>query len=117
MTWKSALATAAFAGAAIVAAATPLLAQAVQTSTLTGTVKDESGGVLPSVTVTVISPAQIGGAQVSVTDGQGIYRFPALHPGIYQMETQLSGFKTVRRGDVALALGTTTTIDVSLPVA
>ncbi|HET9832730.1 MAG TPA: TonB-dependent receptor [Vicinamibacterales bacterium] len=94
-----------------------LLAQAVQTSTLTGTVKDSSGGVLPGVTVTVSSPAQVGGAQTSVTDSQGIYRFPALHPGIYQMDAALSGFRTVRRGDITLTLGTTTTIDVSLSVA
>jgi TonB dependent receptor/Carboxypeptidase regulatory-like domain len=117
MKWKSAVTTAVLVCTALVATAAPLLAQAVQTSTLTGTVKDTSGGVLPGVTVTVSSPSQVGGVQTSVTDAQGIYRFPALHPGIYQMDTALSGFKTVRRGDVVLTLGTTTTIDESLAVA
>ena len=97
--------------------ATPLLAQAVQTSTLTGTVKDSTGAVLPGVTVNVSSPQQIGGVQTSVTDSQGIYRFPALRPGVYEMETTLAGFKTVKRSEIVLALGTTSTIDVTLSVA
>src|SRR3954469_11306028 len=102
---------------AIVGTPTPLLAQAVQTSPLTGPVKDTTGAVLPGVTVSVSSPQQVGGVQTSVTDSQGIYRFPALHPGVYQMDTALAGFKTVKRGDIVLALGTTTTIDVNLAVA
>ena len=52
-----------------------------------------------------------------MTDSQGVYRFPALHPGIYEMETTLSGFKTVKRGGITLTLGTTATIDVTLAVA
>src|SRR5438105_7937104 len=97
--------------------ARPLFAQAVQTAALTGTVKDSTGAVLPGATVNVSSPSMVGGVQTSVTDSQGIYRFPALRPGIYQMETTLSGFKTVRRADIILPLGTTTTIDVALAVA
>ena len=62
---------------AIIGTATPLLAQAVQTSTLTGTIKDTTGAVLPGVTVNVSSPSQVGGVQTNVTDSQGIYRFPA----------------------------------------
>src|SRR5689334_23949175 len=96
---------------------TPLFAQAVQTSSLTGTVKDETGAVLPGVTVNASSPSQVGGVQTTVTDSQGVYRFPALHPGVYEMEATLAGFKTVKRGNVVLALGTTTTIDIALAVA
>ena len=102
---------------ALAASTTPLLAQAVQTSSLTGTIKDGTGAVLPGVTVNVSSPAQVGGVQTSVTDSQGIYRFPALHPGRYEMEASLGGFRSVRRTDIVLPLGTTTTIDVSLSVA
>ncbi len=111
MRWKPALATLALVGAALVSNAPPLLAQAVQTSTLSGTIKDGSGAVLPGATVSVSSPAQVGGVQTSVTDSQGVYRFPALHPGVYELEATLSGFKTVKRGDITLTLGTTTTID------
>src|SRR5205807_5834829 len=48
---------------------------------------------------------------------QGIFRFPALHPGVYDMETTLAGFRTVKRSDIVLALGTTATIDITLSVA
>src|ERR1700704_1144201 len=82
MKWKLAVAVMALTSA-LVATTAPLLAQAVQTSTLSGTVRDGTGGVLPGVTVTVSSPSQVGGVQTSVTDSQGIYRFPALHPGVY----------------------------------
>ena len=71
----------------------------------------------PASTVNVSSPAQVGGVQTSVTDSQGVYRFPALHPGVYELDATLSGFKTVKRGDITLTLGTTTTIDVTLSVA
>src|SRR5258708_15756697 len=103
MKWKLAVAVIALASA-VVATTTPLLAQAVQTSTLTGTVKDGTGAILPGVTVTVASPSQVGGVQTSVTDSQGIFRFPALHPGVYQMEAALSAFRTMRRSEVTLQL-------------
>jgi hypothetical protein len=116
MKWKPVVPVIALA-CALFGTATPLLAQAVQTSTLTGTVKDSTGAVLPGVTVNVSSPQQVGGVQTSVSDSQGIYRFPALRPGVYEMETTLAGFKTVKRSDIVLALGTTTTLDVTLAVA
>src|SRR4051794_4566359 len=116
MTWKPVVPVLAFLCATL-GPTNPLLAQAVQTSALTGTVKDSTGAVLPGVTVNVSSPQQIGGVQTSVTDSQGIYRFPALRPGVYEMETTLAGFKTVKRSDIVLALGTTATIDVTLSVA
>src|SRR5882762_1286837 len=116
MKWKPAVPVIAFV-CAILGAATPLLAQAVQTSSLTGTIKDSTGAVLPGVTVNVSSPTQVGGVQTSVSDTQGIYRFPALRPGVYEMETSLAGFKTVKRSDIVLALGTTSTIDITLSVA
>src|SRR5581483_8751627 len=95
----------------------PLYAQAVQTATLTGTAKDSSGAVLPGVTVNVSSPSQVGGVQTTVTDSQGIYRFPALHPGVYELEATLAGFKSLRQSGITLPLGVTVTVDVSLSVA
>ena len=91
MRWTSADAIAVLTTAVLFAPATPLRAQAVQTSTLTGTIKDGTGAILPGVTVNASSPAQVGGVQTSVTDSQGVYRFPALHPGLYELEASLSG--------------------------
>src|ERR1700730_7311244 len=115
MRWNRALPTLALM-CGLLGVAAPLLAQAVQTATLTGTIKDGTGSVLPGVTVSVSSPGQVGGVQTSITDAEGIYRFPALHPGVYEMEATLAGFKTVRRSELRLPLGTTVTIDVSLPI-
>ncbi len=116
MSWKRAIGVMALL-AFYSAGSAPLFAQAVQTATLTGTVKDTTGGVLPGVTVTASSPEQVGGVQTAVTDADGIYRFPALHPGVYEMEVSLAGFRTVKRSAIRLPLGTTITVDISLDVA
>src|SRR5207249_11593271 len=94
--------------------ARPLFAQAVQTAALTGTVKDSTGAVLPGATVNVSSPSQVGGVQTSVSHSQGLYRFPALRPGIYEMAATLAGFKTVKQSNIVLPRGTTITIDLPL---
>ena len=65
--------------AATVALASPVFAQgggASSTGSISGEIKDAQGGVLPGVTVTATSPAQIG-ALTAVTNEAGIYRFPA----------------------------------------
>ena len=59
------------------------LAQIGQTATLTGTVTDSTGAVLPGATVTVVSASLIGGPRTTTTDANGTYRFPALAPGNY----------------------------------
>jgi hypothetical protein len=116
MTWKCVFTSVAILGA-LFGSANSVRAQAVQTAALGGTVADSTGAVLPGVTVSVSSPQQVGGVQTSVTDSQGLYRFPALKPGTYEMEVTLPGFKTVKRTGITLTLGTTVTIDVSLAVA
>ena len=94
-----------------------LLAQGRQTSTLEGTVRDTSAAVLPGVAVTVSSPTNVGGAQTATTDAQGQYRFTNLQPGEYELLAELSGFKTLRRTQIRLPVGTTITLDVNLEVA
>jgi hypothetical protein len=104
--------------AAVLALAAPeVLAQARQNSTLTGVVRDASGAVLPGATVIVQSPNLVGGAQTTVTDADGTYRFPLLQPGVYELTVELAGFKTLRRTDIRVPLATTLTIDIDLAVA
>ena len=50
------------------------LAQNLATGTITGVARDNSGAVLPGVTVEAASPALIEKARTVVTDGQGVYR-------------------------------------------
>ena len=84
--------------AAVVALASPAFAQgggASSTGSISGEVKDAQGGVLPGVTVTATSPAQIG-ALTAVTNEAGIYRFPSVPPGEYRLAFELAGFQTSR---------------------
>ena len=108
-----ALLVAATAAAAVVVSPVDAAAQIGQTATLTGTVTDSSGGVLPGVTVTVTSEAVIGGSRTAVTDENGIYRFPALPPGTYSVKVELAGFRTITQ-EARLQLGQTITVDVKL---
>jgi hypothetical protein len=78
----------------LAAVALPLAAQSL-TGTITGTIKDEQGGVLPGVTVTLTGKT---GNRTAVTDAEGIYRFAALDPGTYSVTATLSGFRDGRRG-------------------
>jgi hypothetical protein len=82
-----------------------------QEAVILGRVTDESGAVLPGVTVTASSPSlQIG--QVSdVTSPTGDYRLAALPIGTYTVEYSLPGFQTIRRPDIRLTAGFTAQID------
>src|SRR6266568_2135705 len=62
--------------------------------TISGTVQDVSGAVIPGVTVTLSSVGLIGGNQTSVSDERGIYRFIRLVPSTYSVKGELPGFRT-----------------------
>jgi Carboxypeptidase regulatory-like domain len=88
-----------------------------QTSgSINGTVTDSTGAVLPGVTVTATSPVQMG-AQTSVTNAQGIYRFPSLTPGTYKVTYEMTGFTTVVREGIVVNLGFTATVNIQLTMA
>ena len=87
-----------------------------QAAGIIGQVTDESGAVLPGVTVTATSPALQVPSVVSVTDGRGAYRLSPLPIGTYTVEYILAGFQTVRREGVRLTIGFTAAIDVPLKV-
>lgn len=87
-----------------------------QTSTISGTVRDASGGVLPGVTVEASSPALIERSRTTVTSGSGTYSIVALRPGTYTVKFELPGFSTVIREGVVLTSDFTATINVDLKV-
>ena len=66
-------------------------------ATLTGTVRDNSGGVLPGVTVEAASPALIEKVRTAVTDGVASDRIVDLRAGTYTLKFTLPGFITVER--------------------
>jgi hypothetical protein len=69
-------------------------------ATLAGVVRDNTGAVLPGVTVEATSLVLIEKARSAVTDGTGQYRITELPPGTYTMTFTLSGFNVVKREDV-----------------
>ena len=75
---------------AIVAIACVLIASSVAAQTVAGTIRDETGGVLPGVTVE-LRPAA-GAPRVAVTDAQGAFRFDRIAPGRYQASFTLINF-------------------------
>jgi hypothetical protein len=89
---------------------------AAQTSTISGTVRDASGGVLPGVTVEASSPALIEQTRSTVTSGSGTFSIVALRPGTYTVKFELPGFTTVIREGIELTSDFTATINVDLKV-
>jgi hypothetical protein len=85
-------------------------------ASLTGTVRDASGGVLPGVTVEASSPALIEKARSAVTDETGQYRIIDLRPGTYSLTATLPGFNTVRRDNIELIGSQTLTIPMEMRV-
>jgi hypothetical protein len=78
-----------------------------------GYVRDESGAVLPGVSVTATSPELLQ-PSVAVTDEAGLYRLNNLPPGTYVIQAELSGFATHRREGILVRAGLTFTIDIQM---
>jgi hypothetical protein len=83
-------------------------------SSLTGVVRDQSGAVLPGVTVEASSPALIEQVRSITTDAQGLYRISDLRPGPYTVTFTLPGFTTVKRTGIELRAEFTATVDIEL---
>ena len=93
------------------------LAQARLTGAdLQGTIKDESGAVVPGATVRATNLAT-NISRTVVSDGRGTYYIGALPPGTYRITVNLSGFATQTKEGLALRLGQEVEIDFTLKVA
>ena len=86
------------------------------TATINGQVTDESGAVLPGVTVTATSPALQVPQVIAATDQEGRYRLTPLPIGTYNVTFELAGFKTVRREEIRLTVGFTARVDAAMSV-
>ena len=82
-----------------------------QEATLSGTVTDSTGGVLPGVTVTAVHEAT-GNNFLGVTDARGTYRIP-VRVGVYRITMELPGFATVNQQLEAL-VGQTVTMNAQM---
>ncbi len=108
-------ATAMVALLALVLGAGSALAQ-VQTGEITGRVTDDSGAILPGVTVTLTSPVLIQ-PQSAVSSETGTFRFPQIPIGTYTVKFELPGFKTVLREGISVTIGFTATVNQALGIS
>jgi outer membrane receptor protein involved in Fe transport len=104
-----------FVFAAVLALAVASVAVAGTTGKLSGIVTDDQGQPVPGATVSASSPAQIGGAQIAVTDADGSFSFPGLAPGVYSVKIELTGFVAQERTEVQVRLDRTTELRVTMP--
>ncbi len=82
---------------------------------ISGTVKDPSGNVVPNASVTV-RELSTGVSQQTHTNANGYYTLPVLPVGHYELDVQASGFQSYRRKDIVLDTDAALTLDTSLAV-
>ncbi|MBI3261699.1 MAG: TonB-dependent receptor [Acidobacteria bacterium] len=97
----------------LLAVAIPASAQ-LQSGTIYGTVQDAQAGVLPGVTLTLSSTDR---TVTFVTESDGKFRFLNLPPGAYTVSAELSGFKTVKREQIIIIVGSNVEINITMQVA
>jgi len=87
----------------------------IDTATIVGTVVDQSGAVLPGVTVTATQDAT-GISTTTTTNASGQYVFPGVRIGVYTVAAELSGFRRAARSDVRVNVQDRAAVDFRLSV-
>jgi len=86
-----------------------------QYGSISGTLKDASGAVIPGVTVTVVN-SETGQAATTVSGADGRYLVPQLLPGNYEVRVEHSGFKRLTATGVRLDISQNVEQDLTLEV-
>jgi hypothetical protein len=86
------------------------------TATLSGSVTDPSGAVVPNAQVTVQGLAT-GVTRVVTSDSAGNYTVPSLQPGNYSLSVQVAGFATYKLPSITLGVDQSVTANVKLGIA
>ena len=82
---------------------------------ITGETRDSTGALVPNASVTVTNTAT-GVSRTTTTNSAGIYSFPDLTPGTYDVKVVLSGFATVVKTNIELQVQQTARVDFALTV-
>jgi len=85
------------------------------TTSLRGTITDQTGGVIPKATVSLKSPST-GFGRTTTSAADGSYEFLQLPPGSYQLTVEKAGFQTYQQSDIELLVSTPATENVTLTV-
>src|SRR5438105_2274940 len=84
-------------------------------ATLIGTVTDPSGSVIPNATVKATNTATNLSSETK-SNADGAYTIPYLNPGVYDVEAVASGFQTLKRQAIMLAVGQRLVLSLQLTV-
>jgi hypothetical protein len=103
-----------YAGLVILLAGIQVFAQAGRGS-ISGTVTDPNGALVPGAQVVLLSPAT-GVTQHTVTSGGGLYTFISLNPGVYQVKVSQTGFANVTQEKVTVDVDQVTEVNITLRV-
>src|SRR5262245_33745318 len=87
-----------------------------QTGEIFGKVTDQSGGVLPGVTVTLTAPNLLQ-PLTAVTSDTGTYQFPRLNIGTYTVKFDLAGFKSVVNEGIQVTVGFSAQVNAQLGIS
>src|SRR5258708_5299526 len=98
---------------ALLAAVATLTAQTV--GEITGEVRDPSGASAQNAAVTATNTGT-NVARTTVTNSAGVYSFPGLIPGMYQVKVAAPGFETMVKTNIELQVQQTARIDFTLVV-
>ncbi len=90
-----------------------LLAQSGDIGSLEGIVTDPSGAVVPGVSVRATDP-QHGASFTTTSSAEGLFRFPVLPVGIYELSAQHPGFAMWRKKDFQVTVGARADLNVTL---
>ena len=82
---------------------------------INGLVTDPSGAAVAGATVTVTNKAT-GAIRRAVSNSEGLYAFPSLLPGLYELKVEQAGFKTAVLGNITLEVQQTSRRDVTMEV-
>ena len=97
---------------ALLFAGSPAYAQ-FDSATVLGTVRDNTGGVVPGVTVT-LTGIETGIATTKVTDANGNFEFATVRIGRYRVTAELSGFSVALADNVQVSVGARQRVDLQL---
>src|SRR5688572_3884811 len=87
----------------------------VATGSLSGTVKDQTGGAVPGARVVATNTAS-GVKSETITSDAGLYVLPSLPVGVYEVSVEMTGFKKLSRGNIEIRIATRQELDLTLEI-
>src|SRR4051794_19913743 len=82
---------------------------------IAGEIHDASGAAIPGTEVVIVNVAT-NATRTATTNDSGVYTFPSLAPGVYNLKASKEGFKTVTRQQIEIQVQQSARLDLELPL-